>query len=82
VTLPRQVAPEPKELGQVLTDLHVKPGQLRGYSRRWRRPAAASVRVKPDDRHPEIPAGKGRARGHRDHGGQARHGSVPDDVAR
>ena len=29
VTLPRQVAPEPKELGQVLTDLHGKPGQLR-----------------------------------------------------
>jgi hypothetical protein len=29
VTLPRQVAPEPKELGQVLTDLHEKPGQLR-----------------------------------------------------
>src|SRR6516162_2451707 len=29
VTLPRQVAPEPKELGQVLTDLHKKPGQLR-----------------------------------------------------
>ena len=29
VTLPRQVAPEPKELGKVLTDLHVKPGQLR-----------------------------------------------------
>ena len=29
VTLPRQVAPEPKDLGQVLTDLHVKPGQLR-----------------------------------------------------
>jgi hypothetical protein len=28
VTLPRQVAPEPKELGQVLTDLHA-PGQLR-----------------------------------------------------
>ena len=27
--LPRQVAPEPKDLGQVLTDLHVKPGQLR-----------------------------------------------------
>jgi hypothetical protein len=23
------VAPEPKELGKVLTDLHVKPGQLR-----------------------------------------------------
>ena len=29
VTLPRNVAPEPKELGQVLTDLHGKPGQLR-----------------------------------------------------
>ena len=29
VTLPRQVAPEPKELGQMLTDLHAKPGQLR-----------------------------------------------------
>jgi hypothetical protein len=29
VALPRQVASEPKELGQVLTDLHGKPGQLR-----------------------------------------------------
>ena len=29
VTLPPTVAPEPKELGQVLTDLHGKPGQLR-----------------------------------------------------
>ena len=29
VTLPRQVAPEPKDLGQVLTDLHEKPGLLR-----------------------------------------------------
>ena len=29
VTLPRNVAPEPKDLGQVLTDLHGKPGQLR-----------------------------------------------------
>jgi hypothetical protein len=29
VTLPAQVAPEAKELGQVLTDLHGKPGQLR-----------------------------------------------------
>src|SRR6476659_119169 len=29
VTLPGKVAPEPKELGQVLTDLHGKPGQLR-----------------------------------------------------
>jgi hypothetical protein len=29
ITLPRNVAPEPKELGEVLTDLHKKPGQLR-----------------------------------------------------
>jgi hypothetical protein len=29
VALPRQVAPEPKELGQVLTDLHGRRGQLR-----------------------------------------------------
>src|SRR5262249_1484219 len=28
VTLPRQVAPEPKELGQVLPDLHGKPGKV------------------------------------------------------
>jgi hypothetical protein len=31
VTLPGQVAPEPKDLGQVLTDLHAKPGQTRDY---------------------------------------------------
>jgi len=29
VALPGQVAPEPKELGEVLTDLHGRPGQLR-----------------------------------------------------
>jgi hypothetical protein len=29
VTLPGNLAPEPRELGQVLTDLHKKPGQLR-----------------------------------------------------
>ena len=29
LTLPGKVAPEPKELGEVLTDLHEKPGQLR-----------------------------------------------------
>jgi hypothetical protein len=29
VTLPPKVAPEPTDLGQVLTDLHKKPGQLR-----------------------------------------------------
>jgi hypothetical protein len=29
ITLPEEVPPEPKELGQVLTELHNKPGQLR-----------------------------------------------------
>jgi hypothetical protein len=29
VTLPETVAPEPKQLGEVLTDLHSKPRQLR-----------------------------------------------------
>ena len=29
VTLPREVAPDPTDLGKVLTDLHQKPGQLR-----------------------------------------------------
>jgi len=29
VKLPGKVAPDPKDLGQVLTDLHEKPGQLR-----------------------------------------------------
>jgi hypothetical protein len=29
VTLPGRVAPDPKDVGQVLTDLHKKPGQLR-----------------------------------------------------
>jgi hypothetical protein len=29
VAVPAQVTPEPKELGEVLTDLHGKPGQLR-----------------------------------------------------
>jgi len=29
VKLPREVAPEPKELGEVLSDLHQTPGQLR-----------------------------------------------------
>ena len=29
VKLPRELAPNPKDLGQVLTDLHEKPGRLR-----------------------------------------------------
>src|SRR5436309_9961479 len=73
VTLPRQVAPEPKELGQVLTDLHKKPGQLRDMlGGDASQASGASVRVKSDHRHPGIPDGQGRARGHRGHGGQAR----------
>ena len=36
--------------------------------------SAASVRVKSDHRHPVIPDGQGRARGHRGHGGQAGRG--------
>jgi hypothetical protein len=73
VTLPGKVATEPKDLGQVLTDLHKKPGQLRDYARRRRCPASAAS-VKSDHRHPVIPDGQGRARGHRGHGGQARRG--------
>jgi hypothetical protein len=54
-----------------------------GYPRRWRRPAAgASATVEPDHRHAGVPAGQGRARGHRGHGGKARHaGFVPNRVA-
>jgi hypothetical protein len=40
VALPRQLAPEPKELGQVLTDLHGEARSAPGYPRRWRRPAS------------------------------------------
>ena len=42
VTLPGKVAPDPKDLGQVLTDLHEKPGQLRDILG----PAAPSLRSK------------------------------------
>jgi len=74
ISLPGKVAPEPKELGQVLTDLHQKPGQLRDMLGGRRPASAASVRVKSDHQHPVIPDGQGRARGHRGHGGQARRG--------
>ena len=57
-------------------------GAAPGYARRWRRPAStASGRVEPDWRYAGVPDGQGRARGHRGHGGQARHGSVPNGVA-
>jgi len=83
VKLPGKVASDPKDLGQVLTDLHEKPGSAPGYPRRWRRHASgASARVEPDHRHTDIPAGQGCARGHRGHGGQARHaGFVPNVIA-
>jgi hypothetical protein len=79
VDLPRQVNPDPKDLGQVLTDLHEKPGPTPGYSRRSKyQPASrASVSVEPDRRPAILPAGQGRARRHCGHGGQARHGFVP-----
>ena len=81
VTLPRQMGPEPKELGEVLTDLHEKPGSVPGYSRRSQRPASgANGRVEPDHRHTVVPDGQGRARGRRSYGGQARHASVLNGV--
>ena len=76
VTLPRQVAPEPKELGQVLTDLHGKPGQLRDIlGGGAAQPQQEVGWLKPDRRHAEVSSGQGRARGHRGHGGQTRHGA-------
>jgi hypothetical protein len=82
VTLPRQVAPEPKELGQVLTDLHTKPGQLRdmlgGGAAQPQGQASGSSAI----RHLDISDGQGGACGHRGDGGQACHGSVPNGVAR
>ena len=80
VTLPRKVAPEPKELGQVLTDLHEKPGQLRDIlgggdaSLRGKRQGRARLPTY------WLPDGQGRARGHRGHGGQARHGPALTNV--
>ena len=36
------------------------------------------ARIEPDHRHTGVPAGQGRARGHRGHGGQARHARFAD----
>ena len=51
VKLPREVASDPKDLGQVLTDLHEKPGQLRdilgGILSRPRRPRPCSGPLRP-----------------------------------
>ena len=58
----------------VVTDLHKQPG-------RWPS-SGASARVEPYHRHAVVPAGQGRARGHRGYGRQARHaGFVPNGVA-
>ena len=76
VTLPREVASDPKDLGQVLTDLHEKPGQLRDI-------LGGGEQASVNYWHTVVPAGQGRARGHCGHGGQARHaGFVPNRVVR
>ena len=41
VALPRQVGSDPKDLGQVVTDLHKKPGQLRDILGGGKEPQAA-----------------------------------------
>ena len=79
VALPGQVTPEPTSAHRSAWEARSAPG----YPRRWRRAASgASATVEPDHRHARVPAGQGRARGHRGHGGQARHaGFVPNRVA-
>ena len=82
VTLPREVASEPKELGQVLTDLHQKPGQLRDILGGGdAQPQAQASGSNPIADILSSPHGQGRARGHRGHGGQTRHEFVPKGVA-
>jgi hypothetical protein len=43
VALPREVGSDPKDLGQVVTDLHEKPGQLRDILVESRRPQASGA---------------------------------------
>ena len=79
VKLPGKVASDPTDLGKVLTDLHQKPGQLRdilgGGQPQGQAPGSNPML------DTEVPAGQGSARGHRGHGGQARHaGFVPNGV--
>ena len=81
VKLPGKVASDPNDLGKVLTDLHAKPGQLRDILGGGQ-PQGQAPGSNPISRHTEVPAGQGRARGHRGHGGQARHaGFVPTGVS-
>jgi hypothetical protein len=83
VALPRQVAPEPKELGQVLTDLHEKPGRLRDILG----PGGAQPQQQAQGSNPitnllTSPQAKAVLRGHHGHGRQARHaGFVWNGVA-
>jgi hypothetical protein len=57
-------------------------GTAPGYAWRWRcAGSGASVGVKRDHRHLDVSDGQGSPRGHRGHGGQARHGSIPNGVA-
>jgi hypothetical protein len=68
VKLPGKVVSDPKDLGQVLTELHEKPGQLRDILGWKSRPASsASARVEPDHRHAVISDSQGRTRGCRGH---------------
>src|SRR5262245_7976134 len=75
VKLPGKVASDPQDLGNVLTDLHEKPGQLRDILRPSRCPVpGASVKLQSDRGHAVVPDGQGRARGHRGHCRQTHDG--------
>ncbi len=77
VTLPRQVTPEQ---GQVLTDLHETPGQLREILG----PSGVQPQEQAQASNPitdmlASPQAKAVLAGHRGHGGQGRHeGFVPN----
>ena len=82
MTLSREVQPRTERTGPGPHRSTSEAGAAPGYARQWRRPVSrASARVEPDCRYAGVPNGQGRARGHRGHGGQARHGSVPIGVA-
>ena len=79
VKLPGKAASDPKDLGDVLTDLHEKPGQLRDiFGPRRARPQEQASSSNPIRDHAVVPDGHGRARGHRSHGRQAHGGARPD----
>ena len=72
VKLPGKVASDPTDLGKVLTDLHKKPGQLRDILGGGQ-PQGQAPGSNPIIDMLIVPTGQGRARGHRGHGGKARH---------